>query len=54
MPEISKEEFIISRLSNKIGQLETYIAELEFQNTYLMQELKNKDSDKEGSDGEEK
>ena len=37
--QISKEDFIISRLATKIGQLETFIAELQFQNALLMERL---------------
>lgn len=47
---ISKEEFIATRLANKIAELEKYVAELEFTNTFLMQELKKKEE----ANGEEK
>lgn len=36
---VSKEDFIISRLATKIGQLETFVAELEFQNALLMERI---------------
>ena len=37
--QITKEDFIISRLATKIGQLETFVAELEFQNALLMERI---------------
>jgi len=37
--QITKEDFIISRLTTKIGQLETFVAELEFQNALLMERI---------------
>ena len=36
---VSKEDFIISRLATKISQLETFVAELEFQNALLMERI---------------
>lgn len=49
---ITKEQFIISRLSDKIGQLETFIAELQYQNALLMQEIKTSEKE-ESENGEE-
>lgn len=49
---ITKEQFIISRLSDKIGQLETFIAELQYQNILLMQEIKTSEKE-ESENGEE-
>jgi hypothetical protein len=37
--QITKEDFIISRLATKISQLETFVAELEFQNALLMERI---------------
>lgn len=52
MSGITKDQFIISRLANKIAQLETYIAELEFNNSLLMQEIKTSEKE-ESENGEE-
>jgi len=49
---ISKEDYIISRLAAKISQLETFIAELEFQNALLAESI-NALEKEDGEDGKE-